>query len=230
VTGRLRPLLWPGLMAAAMLAVLLGLGTWQVQRLHWKRGLLAQIARAEAAPAVLLPAEPEPFTKVQLTGRLRDDLAASYGAEVRDTSTGPLLGAQLIVPLERADGGAVLVDRGWVPESRPRAIAKPSGEVTLEGYVRPGDTAGLFSATDNLATRQFYTLDPVAIGAALGLHRVAPYVLVAMGPAPPERFPDPARHLPQPPNNHLSYAITWYGLAVALVVIFVLWAREVLTA
>jgi surfeit locus 1 family protein len=230
VTGRLRPLLWPGLMAAAMLAVLLGLGTWQVQRLHWKRGLLAQIARAEAAPAVLLPAEPEPFTKVQLTGRLRDDLAASYGAEVRDTSTGPLLGAQLIVPLERADGGAVLVDRGWVPESRPRAIAKPSGEVTLEGYVRPGDTAGLFSATDNPATRQFYTLDPVAIGAALGLHRVAPYVLVAMGPAPPERFPDPARHLPQPPNNHLSYAITWYGLAVALVVIFVLWAREVLTA
>ncbi len=48
-----------------MLAVLLGLGTWQVQRLHWKRGLLAQIARAEAAPAVPLPANPEPFTKVQ---------------------------------------------------------------------------------------------------------------------------------------------------------------------
>ena len=51
-----------------------------------------------------------------------------------------------------------------------------------------------------------------------------------MGPAPPERYPDPARHLPQPPNNHLSYAITWYGLAVALVVIFVLWARKVLIA
>jgi surfeit locus 1 family protein len=230
VTGRLRPLLWPGVMTAAMLAVLLGLGTWQVQRLHWKRGLLAQIARAEAAPAVPMPAEPEPFTKVQLTGRLHDDLAASYGAEVRDTSAGPQLGTQLIVPLERADGDAVLVDRGWVPESRPRAIAKPGGEVMLEGYVRPGDTAGLFSATDNPATRQFYTLDPAAIGAALGLRRVAPYVLVAMGPAPPERFPDPARHLPQPPNNHLSYAITWYGLAAALMVIFILWARKVLTA
>jgi surfeit locus 1 family protein len=230
VTARLRPLLWPGLMAAAMLAVLLALGTWQVQRLHWKRGLLAQIARAEAAPAVPMPSDPEPFTKVQLTGRLRDDLAASYGAEVRDTLAGPQLGTQLLVPLERADGDAVLVDRGWVPESRPRAIAKPGGEVTLEGYVRPGDTAGLFSATDNPATRQFYTLDPAAIGAALGLRRVAPYVLVAMGPAPPERFPDPARHLPQPPNNHLSYAITWYGLAAALMVIFILWARKVLTA
>jgi surfeit locus 1 family protein len=230
VTGRLRPLLGPGLMAAAMLAVLLGLGTWQVERLHWKRGLLAQIARAEAAPAMPMPADPEPFAKVRLAGRLRDDLAASYGAEVRDTLAGPQLGTQLIVPLERKDGDAVLVERGWVPESRPRAIALPGGEVTVEGYVRPGDTAGLFSATDNPATRQFYTLDPAAIGAALGLQRVAPFILVAMGPTPPERFPDPARHLPQPPNNHLSYAITWYGLAVALVVIFVLWARKVLIA
>jgi surfeit locus 1 family protein len=230
VTWRLRPLLWPGVMAATMLAVLLGLGTWQVQRLHWKRGLLAQIARAEAAPAVPMPADPEPFTKVRLTGRLRDDLAASYGAEVRDTSAGPQLGTQLIVPLEREDGDVVLVDRGWVPESRPRAIAQPGGAATLEGYVRPGDSAGLFSATDSPATRQFYTLDPAAIGAALGVQRVAPFILVAMGPAPSERFPDPARHLPQPPNDHLSYAITWYGLAVALVVIFVLWARKVLTA
>jgi surfeit locus 1 family protein len=230
VTGRLRQLLWPTVMTVVMLAVLLGLGTWQVQRLHWKRGLLAQIAHAEVAPAVPMPANPEPFTKVQATGRLRGDLSASYGAEVRDTPAGPQLGTRLIVPLELDDGDAVLVDRGWVPEQRPRAIALPSGDVTLEGYVRPGDTQGLFSAKDNPATRQFYTLDPAAIGAALHLPRVASFVLVAMGPAPPERYPDPARHLPQPPNNHLSYAITWYGLAVALVVIFVLWARKVLIA
>ncbi len=228
--GRLRRLLWPGVMAAVMLAALLGLGTWQIERLHWKQGLLAQIARGEAAPAVPLPAEPDPFAKVQVTGRLRDDLSASYGAEVRDTSGGPQLGTQLIVPLERKDGDTVLVDRGWVPDSRPRAIALPNGEVALEGYVRTGDTPGLFSARDNPATRQFYTLDPAAIGAALGLHRVAPFILVAMGPAPPERYPDPARHLPRPPNNHLSYAITWYGLAFALVVIFVLWARKALIA
>jgi surfeit locus 1 family protein len=225
----IRRLLWPGVMAAAMLAVLLGLGTWQVERLHWKQGLLAQIARAEAAASVPLPAGPDPFIKVRVTGRLRDDLAASYGAEVRETPAGPQLGTQLIVPLERADGDAILVDRGWVPQSRPRAIARPNGEVTVEGYVRPGDTPGLFSVTDDPVARQFYTLDPVAIGAALGLPRVEPFIVVAIGPTPPERYPDPARHLPRPPNNHLSYAITWYGLAVALVVIFVLWARKVLT-
>jgi surfeit locus 1 family protein len=230
VTARLRLLLWPGMMAAAMLAVLLGLGTWQVQRLHWKRALLAQIAHAEAAPAAPMPRDPEPFTKVQVTGRLRGDLSASYGAEVRDTAAGPQLGTALIVPLELEDGDDVLVERGWIPEQRARAIALPNGDVTVEGYVRPGDTPGLFSARDNPATRQFYTLDPAAMGAALGLPRVAPFILVAMGPTPPERYPDPAKHLPQPPNNHLSYAITWYGLAVALVVIFVLWARKVLIA
>jgi surfeit locus 1 family protein len=216
-------------MAVTMLAVLLGLGTWQVERLHWKQGILAQIARAEAAQAVPLPAEPDPFIKVRVTGKLREDLAASYGAEVRETPAGPQLGTQLLVPLEAADGDTILVDRGWVPDLRSRAMALPNGAVTVEGYVRPGDRAGWFSATDNPVTRQFYTLDPAAIGAALELHRVAPFILVAIGPAPAERYPDPARHLPRPPNNHLSYAITWYGLAIALVVIFVLWARKVLT-
>jgi surfeit locus 1 family protein len=230
VTGKLRLLLLPALMTAAMLAVLLALGIWQIERLHWKEALLAQIARAEAAPAAPLPNEPEPYSKVQATGRLRDDLAATYGADVRDTPTGTQLGTQLIVPLERADGETILIDRGWVPELRPRPIAKPEGDVTVEGYVHPGDRHGMFSAPDSPATRQFYTLDPASIGAALGLPHVAPYVLIVVGQPPPERYPDPARHLPRPPNNHLSYAITWFGLAFALVVIFILWARKVLTA
>ena len=230
MTGRLRRLLGPAVMTAAMLAVLLGLGTWQVQRLHWKQALLARIARAEAAPPIPLPANPRPFTKVAATGRLRNDLSALYGAEVQDTSSGPQLGARLIVPLERQGAEPVLVDRGWVPSNRRQPIAQPGGQVTIEGYVRPGDKPGLFSARDDPAARLFYTLDPAAIGMALGLPRVAPFVLVAMGPPPPEHWPAPAHHLPRPPNNHLAYAITWYGLAVSLVVIFVIWARKVPSA
>jgi surfeit locus 1 family protein len=230
VNTRLRRLLWPGVMTAVMLATLLGLGTWQVQRLHWKQAVLAQLARAEAAPAVPLPPQPDPYTKVQVTGHLRGDLSASYGAEVRDTPLGTQLGTQLVQPLERQGEETILVDRGWVPDKRTRPIAQPEGEVTLEGYVRPSDTPGVFSAADNPAARQFYTLSAPAIGAALGLQHVAPFILVAMESPPPERYPDPARHLPRPLNNHLSYAITWYGLAIALVVIFVLWSRKVLEA
>ena len=223
----MRRLLWPGLSALLMLAVLLGLGTWQVQRLHWKEGILAQIAHAEASPPVPLHGEPSPFTKVEVTGRLRNDLMATYGVEVRDTPAGPRLGAYLIEPLERQGEPPLLVERGWVPQNRLRPIEQPAGPVTITGYVHPADQSGWFSAVDDPATRTFYTLNPVTIGSALGLRNVAPFVLVALGPQPPGEWPDPAKHLPRPPNNHLQYALTWYGLAGVLVVMFVLWSRKV---
>ena len=220
-----RRLFWPCFSVVLMELLLLALGTWQVHRLHWKEAILAQIARAEAAPPVPLTGRPDPFTKVAVTGRLRNDLAASYGADVRDTPTGPQLGTYLIVPLERRNGGILLIDRGWVPAKRAGHIDQPRGTVTIAGYVHPADRPGTFSARDDPATRTFYTLDPETIAAALGLKNVAPFILIALGPPPPEHYPEPATHLPRPPNNHFIYAVTWYGLAFALVVMFVVWIR-----
>ena len=228
-------------MTAVMLVILIGLGVWQVQRLAWKEGILNQIDHAEASPAIPLPtvplnaaegegsaaAVPTPYSKVSATGRFREDLSALYGDQVRQTPDGVRMGAQLIVPLIRKDAPPLLVDRGWVPLSRPKPIGMPTGEVTVDGYVQPPDRPGPFSANDDVATRRFFTLNPAAIGAAIGL-KVAPFTLVALGPQPPDLFPDPARHLPRPPNNHLSYAITWFGLAIALAVIFVAWSVKML--
>jgi surfeit locus 1 family protein len=241
--GRFRRLVLPGAMTAVMLAILIGLGIWQVHRLAWKEGILAQIEHAEASPAMPLvgdatqfgatpvpeaaPGGPAAYSKIAVTGRFRDDLSALYGAEVRQTPDGVRMGAQLIVPLVRKDGATVLVDRGWVPLSRRNPIGMPAGDVTVEGYVRPADRPGPFAAHDDVAMRRFYTLDPAAIGAAIGL-KVAPFTLVALGPQPADLFPDPARHMPRPPNDHLSYAITWFGLALALAVIFVVWSAKVL--
>jgi len=227
-SGAARRLLIPGLSTLLMLAILIGLGTWQVHRLAWKRGLLVQIAAAEAAPAVPLPPDPAPFAKVSVAGTLRDDLAVLYGVEVRDSRAGPVLGGQLIVPLQRQDADPVLVDRGWVPAERTEPMDQPHGVVTVQGYVRPAEHAGPFSARDDAAGRRFYTLDPQTIGTALGLPPVAPFTLVVLGPAPPPGYPDPAHHLPRPPNDHLQYALTWYGFAVTLLVIFLLYARKVL--
>jgi surfeit locus 1 family protein len=209
-----------------MLAVLIGLGTWQVHRLAWKGALLARIAEAERAPAIALPPHPSPFEKVRIEGRLRPDLSAWYGVDVRDTNGGPRMGAQLVQPLERDGAPLVLVDRGWMATPGQPADT-PTGAVTVEGYVRPAERPGLFTPNADAATRHFYALDPAAIGAALGLPRVAPFVLVALGPER-DGFPAPAHQLPRPPNNHLSYAITWYGLALALVVIFGSWSRTAL--
>jgi surfeit locus 1 family protein len=126
-----------------------------------------------------------------------------------------VLGTHLLTPLLRDGAPPVLVNRGWVPVERAGPLARPEGEVTIEAWVHPGDRPGMFSATDDAVGRRFYTFDPPVIGAALGLPQVAPYGLVALGPA--GALPDPARTLPRPSNNHLGYAITWYGLALSLV-------------
>jgi surfeit locus 1 family protein len=236
VTPSFRRLLWPGLTTVSMLIVLLGLGTWQVQRLFWKQALLAQIEHAEAAdPVPLAQIEARktlsPFMKISVTGTFLPDATAFYGAEVRDIASGPAMGARMIEPLQESNGDLVLVDRGWVPLSRSAPLDQPSGVIMVSGYVRFGDRRSWFSANDDLPSRRFFTLDPSAIANAVGQPNVRPFVLVALAGGTPagqsaEHWPDPARHLPRPPNNHLSYAITWYGLAVALLAIFIFWARK----
>jgi surfeit locus 1 family protein len=224
VTPAYRRFLVPGLSTLMMLVVLVGLGTWQVYRLHWKEAILARIASAEATPAAALTTNPAPYAKVSATGRFRFDRAVEFGAEVRDTNAGPTMGAYQIVPLERDGAAPVLVNRGWLPQKRQRALDEPAGVVTVSGYIRRGERARWFSATDDVAARHFYTLDPQAIGAALDFPNLEPFTLVVLGT--PGAYPVPAEHLPRPPNNHLSYVVTWYGLAAALVVIFAAWARK----
>jgi surfeit locus 1 family protein len=228
VTSGYRRFLVPGVSTLIMLLALLGLGTWQVYRLQWKERILAQIAAAEAAPAVPLGQDPAPYMKVSVTGRFRFDQAAAFGAEVRDTQTGPTMGFYQIVPLDREGASAILVNRGWLPQKREFPLNHPTGPVTVTGYVRPRETQSWFSVADDAPARQFYTLDPQAIGSALDVLGLAPFTLVAMGPSSVGAYPAPAQHLPRPPNNHLSYIITWYGLAASLLVIFSVWVRKAL--
>jgi surfeit locus 1 family protein len=204
-----------------MLAVTLALGVWQIERLAWKRALLAEIARGEAEPPRPLGDGDQAFRKVELSGRVLP-IAAWYGTDTRMTTTGPVSGAYLLVPVERGDGSIVLADLGWSPiDDRPAVLGQA---VQLVGYVRPPDGRHWFSVPDDPAKRRFFTLDPGVIGPALGLERVAPFTLVVLGTG--QGLPQAATTLPRPPNNHLIYAITWFGLAAVLLVMFTLYARQ----
>jgi surfeit locus 1 family protein len=214
----IRRLLWPALAGLPVLIILLGLGTWQAQRLVWKTDLLAQIAAAEAAPPAPISDPPAPYAKLEAVGRFDHAREALLGVEIRANR----MGARLMVPFLRDSGPPILVDRGWVPLDRPGEIARPEGEQRITGYVRFGEAAGRFAAQDDVAGRRFYHFDPVAIGSALGLPGMAPYALVLLGQ--PGSLPEPAQSLPRPRNNHLGYAITWYGLALSLIGVFVAFA------
>lgn len=226
MTPATRRFLVPSVSALLMMVILVGLGTWQVYRLHWKERVLNQIAEAEAAPSTPLGADPSPYQKISVTGRFLFDRVALFGAEVRDTNRGPTIGSYQIVPLERDGAPTILVNRGWIPQKRDVSLDDPTTVVTVVGYVRPTETASWFSAPDDPAARLFYTLNPLTIGAALDIPPPVPFTLVALGAPSPGKYPAPAEHLPRPPNNHLSYIITWYGLAGALAIIFALWVRK----
>ena len=215
-------------MTVVMLACLMALGTWQLHRRDWKNALLADINRGEAAPPVLLSADPAPFTKVYAEGVLRDDLDAFYGSQVRVTLTGQVLGAHLLTPLERPGALPVIVDRGWVPTGQLRPVEPASGPVRIEGYVRAPEHTPRFGPENDVAARRYFALDPHAIGAGLGLPAVAPFTLVALGEVPRGVVPIPAYEMPRPPNNHLLYAFTWFGIAGALLAVFTAYCRNVL--
>ncbi len=208
-----------------LLALTVGLGVWQVQRLHWKEGILAAIARAEAAPPAPLGNAPvSQFERVVATGTLRPDLAVSYATDVRDLRSGPTFGVFLLEPLTRPNAEPLLVNLGWVPaDPHGRPSLTVSGTHTIDGYVREAEHPSLFTPRPELATRQFYALDPPAIGEAIGMKGLVPFTLIALGRTQLDRFPQPAETLPRPPNNHLQYAITWFSLAVVVLVGTTIW-------
>ena len=207
---------------AVAFAILVGLGVWQIQRLHWKQGLIAQVDAAERAPPVPLgPGTPPLFTRVRVHGTLRADHLALYGADVR----GMRMGAQAIQLLDRPVGKPLLVELGWVPTDG--GLPHPSsGEADVIGYVRLPDPPGWLSAADDSEGRHFYALDPHTIAQSLGAADASPFTLVALGPPAPPGQPQPADALPRPVNNHLQYALTWFGLAASLLGVFGTWVRS----
>ena len=223
-----RRLLAPGITAFITFWLLIALGIWQLHRLTWKEGILAAIHHAETAPPVPLPPNPTPFEKVSILGTWIPGKAALYGDEVHDSPNGPIPGGELIMPLRRPSGETVLVDLGWVPQRTPSPLPEPKAPPQASGYLHAPISPGWFAGTDDPAHGLYYTLDPGKIAAGMGITNVAPYILIAMGPLPPpgSLAPQPAQHLPTPPNNHYEYALTWFGFALVLVFEFFFFARK----
>ncbi len=229
---RFRPALWPTLMALPAFLVLVGLGSWQVQRLMWKTDLIAFREAQLAAPAMPLPADlSDPaaldafdYRRVTSSGAFAHEREIYLAASRRGA-----VGFRVITPLRRGDGRTVLVRRGWVPaEARDRAVRAEglvAGVVTVEGVLRTRGRRGWFTPDNDVARNYWFWLDLPAMAAYAG-EGVPPLVIEA-GPAPnPGGLPIGREYRVGLTNDHLPYAITWYALAVALAVIYVLSQRR----
>ncbi len=207
--------------------MLMGLGIWQINRLAWKEAILASIAHAERAPPVPLPAAPSPFEKVFVTGSPDPATISLFGDDVRATGAGDtVIGGELLVVLRRAGAVPILVDLGWMPYADFGRVALPPS-LSVSGFAQAPERPNYFTPKDDRPDHQFYLLAPARIGPALGVPDLAPFVLVAMGAPPARGWPEPAANLPRPPNDHLQYALTWFGLAGVLLAQFLYWSFKV---
>lgn len=214
------------------LAILLALGTWQVQRLAWKEALIATIdSRVSAAPVALAEVEKAAgaggdieYQPVAAAGTFLHDKEQFFFATHDGQS-----GWYVYTPLSLADGRFVFVNRGFVPYDRKSAATREpgqvAGEVSLTGLARTAPAAKPSSLVpDNQpAENVFYWKDLVAMTANAGLEpaSVLPFFIDAAKSDVPEGYPVGGVTIIDLPNSHLQYAVTWYGLAAALAGVYV---------
>lgn len=225
---------------AASLALLIGLGVWQLQRLEWKQGLITQIeARAKAEPVTLKVAltrarsgEDVSYLRVRVDGRF-DNGNERYLYAVSDGTPG----WRVITPLATQDGAVVLVDRGFVPnafkEPSSRAQGEINDEVAVTGLARNPDSQGLFIPDNEPVENRWFWRDLGAMSKSMfptGAPDIAPFILEAERSNIPGGWPLGGQTRLDLPNNHLQYALTWFLLALCLVVIYVIYVRGRLRA
>ncbi|WP_373683227.1 SURF1 family protein [Rhizobium leguminosarum] len=227
-----------GILVLIALAILISLGTWQVERLHWKEGLLADIAaRQVAAPVPLADIEAMAagggdieYRKVTATGRYINNKERHFFATWRGQT-----GFYVYTPLELADGRALLVNRGFVPYENKEPEMRMQGQLTdqqtVTGLAReklPGKPSWVVPDND-VAKNIFYWKDLDVMAESVGLEkaRVIPFFVDADSTPNPAGLPIGGVTQVDLPNDHLQYAFTWYGLAAVLVaVVAISWFRK----
>lgn len=232
----LRPkLLLPALLTIFGVAVLFYLGAWQWQRMDEKRAFITRLeTQAAGSAAPLPPASDWPRLDLAAVDLTRAVAKGSYLdgiAGVRTTiAAGPPGSRQLsgfgrwvFQGFRLEDGATILINRGFVPESRFAAITPASGQATVTGFLRAPEARNSFTPADLPQQREFYTRDPAGIAAALDIGAVAPFYLEAErqgdGLTPPAGV-DAKELIARIPDNHLQYALTWWGLALTLSGVF----------
>ena len=227
----------PAVVTLIGVAVLVGLGTWQLERKAWKEALIAALTERLAQPPAplpphaawdrLTPAQDE-FRRVVFTAAFLHDREArvySAGSTLRPDVKGA--GYWVFTPARLPDGRLVMVDRGFVPEDRQHSNTRPdgqlAGEVRIVGALRWPEEDGWFTPDPDPARNLWFRRDPAGMAQANSLGPIAPFYVAQEAPVPPGGLPKPGPLAADLRNAHLQYALTWYGLAAVLIVVFMSW-------
>ncbi|MCF8474549.1 MAG: SURF1 family protein [Emcibacter sp.] len=214
-------------MTVPMIVILCWLGNWQVERLHWKLDIIQKLEDRYGMPAVNLPVALQnidnwEYRHVTVSGRF------FYVSEMPLYSVGPTgkPGYDLFTPFLTNNGVSLIVNRGWVPEDLKDQISRPdtikSQEITLTGVLRKDWIREKFAPENDIARNLWYFGDLEAMAKAKNLDDVYPMFLYVDKSSNEGDYPIGGRTRLNLVNNHLDYAMTWYGLALVLFVIYLI--------
>ncbi len=232
-----------GIFTLLMVALLIGLGLWQLQRRVEKHAVIAALTeRLSASPVALPPPsqwgaltpDRDEFRRVSFTATYLSRLDAmvySSGSAIRDDISGP--GTWAFIPARQADGEIVAVNAGFMSntmqdrDQQDRAVARliTNEPVMLTGYIRFPEAAGILTPAQDHAKRLWFSRDHLAMAQALGWNEVAPFYIDLEAPVPASGVPKPGPLAVHLKDDHLQYAITWFGLAGAVMIAFAVWLR-----
>ena len=222
------------LLGAVFFAALCALGVWQLERRVWKLALIERAeTRVHAAPVTApgpdawpqVTADRDEYLRVRLSGHFLNDRETPVRASTELGS-----GYWILTPFRTDQGFIVLVNRGFVPPERRDPATRPetavSGETSVIGLLRMTEPGGGFLRQNVPAEDRWYSRDVAAIAARRGLTDAAPYFIDAEAGSQPDRWPRGGLTRLAFPNNHLVYALTWFGMALGLCAGMVALLRE----
>ena len=228
-------------MAAAAFAILIALGVWQLERKAWKENLIATLAELESAPPSALPprgamAKPrhQPPTNFAASRCAPSSCPAARpaciapAAALREDVKGT--GYFAFSPARLPDGSTVVVNRGYVDNPNPdeslKPLALPGAAIDIVGALRWPEQPGWFVTPFSERQDLWFARDHRAMAARYGWGEVAPFYVEMESPAPQGGVPRPGQLTVKLRNDHLGYALTWFGLAAVLLGVFGFWPRS----
>lgn len=230
-----RPKLIPTLFSVPAFLVMIFLGTWQVQRLEWKQDLIEMLqvrsAQAPSAiPAAPLTADEHEFLPVQVKGVYDHE----NEFHLVNRALNGEAGINVVTPLKMDDGRTILVNRGWVPfEMRDKALRAEgllAGEQTVTGllrFVKPRSTIETWVVPENEPQNNaWFNIDPAAMAKQADVPSLPEYYILSSDQSERGMLPRGRQWTLDVRNDHLQYAITWYSLALGLLVIYVIYHRK----
>ncbi len=243
ISARRRGIAGLAIFTLLILALLIGLGVWQLQRRVEKHALIAALTERLAAAPEALPSPAQwnaltpgadEFRRVRFSATYEsrpDAMVYSSGSAIRDDVSGP--GTWAFLPARLPSGETIAINTGFVQNTmqdrarQDRAVTRlvTGAPVIMTGYIRFPESAGALTPQETTAKRLWFTRDHLVMARALGWGEVAPFYIDLEQPVPESGIPKPGPLEVHLKDDHLQYAITWFGLACAVMIAFAVWWR-----